>query len=128
MFWSFDSPRYIHDLWRWGVVHKHFLILPMSSGHKLVPLSRWGALLGETKRQGDSYSRGDDAVSRKSLRMGCRRRHLDLLTLMVDEVFEPPFCSHRLFLLMSPATISWGWTQGRVYHRTDVGQRAFSSA
>lgn len=31
---------------------------------------------------------------------------------MVDEILEPPFCSHRLFLLMSPATISWGQTQG----------------
>lgn len=33
--------------------------------------------------------------------------HLDP-TLIVDDVLEPPFCSQRLFLLMSPATISWG--------------------
>ena len=39
-------------------------------------------------------------------------RFPDGVLLMVDEILEPPFCSHRLFLLMSPATISWGQTQG----------------
>lgn len=33
---------------------------------------------------------------------------------MVDEILEPPFCSHRLFLLMSPATISWGADTGSI--------------
>lgn len=36
----------IHGLWCRALIHKHFLILSMSSGHELVPLSRWGALDG----------------------------------------------------------------------------------
>lgn len=39
-------PGCIHGLWRRALIHEYFLILPMSSGHKLVPLSRWGALDG----------------------------------------------------------------------------------
>lgn len=38
-----------------ALVHKHLLILPMSGGHKLVPLSRRSALLGEvTKSKAES--------------------------------------------------------------------------
>lgn len=33
-------------------------------------------------------------------------------TFIVDGALEPPFCSQRLFLLMSPATISWGHRKG----------------
>lgn len=44
--WEWLLTGVSHDLWRWALIHKHFLILPMSSGHELVPLSRWGALDG----------------------------------------------------------------------------------
>lgn len=39
----------------------------MSSGHELVPLSRWGALLGETKCQGEAMEGKTD--SGKTLEM-----------------------------------------------------------
>lgn len=44
--WEWLLTGVSHELWRWALVHKHFLILPMSSGHELVPLSGWGALDG----------------------------------------------------------------------------------
>lgn len=41
-----------------ALVHEHLLILPVSSGHELVPLSRWGALLGkEAGSKGESRRR-----------------------------------------------------------------------
>lgn len=75
----------------------------------------------ETESEGE-HSRREVTLPQEALpealstvRLGPHRMdppalHQPLLgsTLIVDDVLEPPFCSQSLFLLMSPATISWG--------------------
>lgn len=113
------------------LIHQHLLVLPMSRGYELVPLPRWGALLGKQTETKVSKAEGrccrlQEALSDALRRVPLCSHPLDLLdplsphqvhldaTLIVDEVLDPPFCSQRLFLLMSPATISWGQKEGPV--------------
>lgn len=105
-----------------ALVHQHLLVLPVSGGHKLVPLPRWGALSGKEPESKGEHGRREMLLPPGSPPRGTQDgpswlspadplspppRHTDS-TLMVDEVLEPPSCSQRLFLLMSPATMSWG--------------------
>lgn len=104
---------------------------PVATNLYLFPdgvLCRAGRRRAKVSAAGGRCRRPQEALRDEHAHLGSHRAGPPALhqppsgsTLIVDAVLEPPFCSQRLFLLMSPATMSWGQrgdtSQGRTADR-----------